>query len=331
MLFPELERPGSGLVGIARLANESNLLEQKRSVEYREIEIRRLIGRASGRKMPFEWTINPYRGCEFGCKYCYARYTHEFMELRETEQFERSIFAKRFDAASFRRELARVPPHECVAIGTATDPYQPAERRFGVTRSILEVLAEERGRSFSLTTKSDIVARDSELLAAIARRNVLHVLTTITTTDERLARVLEPFAPRPGLRLGAVRALTDAGVRVAILACPVMPLINDSPASLTAVAAAARHAGAVYMYGNVLFLKPCAQKAFFPLLDSHFPHLVRRYRERYEGKCFLRGPYVDTIRQRMHDIREEYGLTQNLTGYMPEEWLGDPQMALFDL
>ncbi|HUS05945.1 MAG TPA: radical SAM protein, partial [Bryobacteraceae bacterium] len=256
------------LVGIAKLAAASELLEGKRRVQYFDLVTRCFIGRASGRKMPFEWTINPYRGCEFGCKYCYARFAHEFMELRETEQFERQIYAKSFQPDSFRKELAAIPVRDGICLGTATDPYQPAERRFELTRRILEVFARESGRTLSVTTKSDLVARDTDLLSRIARRNILHVFVTITTTDEQLARALEPYAPRPTLRLEAVRRLSQSGVRVVILSSPVLPLINDSKANLEAVAQAAGEAGAVYMMGGVLFLKPCAQKAFFPFLEE---------------------------------------------------------------
>lgn len=319
------------LIGIAKLASEAPVLEAKRRAEYRELETRRFIGRATGRKMPFEWTINPYRGCEFGCKYCYARYTHEFMELRETEQFEREIFAKRFDARAFRRELSRIPMTDGIAIGTATDPYQPAERRFGVTRQILSVFLGEHGRTVSVTTKSDLVARDADLLEEIGRRNVAHIFLTITTTNERLARQLEPYAPRPGLRLRAIERLASAGIRVVVLCSPVMPLINDSKANLSAVAQAASDAGAIYMMGGVLFLKPCAQKAFFPFLEEAFPNLLRKYRERYESKPFLSGHYPDRIAERMREVRERFGLTRKPAGYLPEQWMGEPQMELFNL
>jgi DNA repair photolyase len=315
---------------LARLASDGELLEAKRRVEYRELPTRRFIGKASGRKMPFDWTINPYRGCEFGCKYCYARFTHEFLELRETEQFETEIYAKQFHPEAFRRELLRTPVEDGICLGTATDPYQPAERRFEVTRRILSVFADESGRTLSVTTKSDLVARDVDLLRAIGRRNVLHVYVTITTTNERLARLLEPFAPRPALRLGAVEKLASAGIRVAVLASPVMPLINDSHAGLTALARAVSKAGARYLMGGVLFLKPCAQKAFFPFLEAEFPHLLRRYKERYERGAFLGGSYPETISKRMKAIREAHGLTQKPDGYQPEEWSGDPQLLLFE-
>ena len=156
----------AALVGIARLAAASPLLDAKRRVQYFSLESRHYIGRVSGRRMPFDWTVNPYRGCEFGCKYCYARYTHEFMELRDTQQFEQQIYAKSFRPEVFRSELRRIPRQEGICIGTATDPYQPAERRYRITQHMLEVLARERGRTLSLTTKSDLVARDAGIAGA---------------------------------------------------------------------------------------------------------------------------------------------------------------------
>src|ERR1017187_2207945 len=272
----------NGLIGIAKLAAASPLLEAKRRVDYRELPTRKFITGCSSARVPFSYTVNPYRGCEFGCKYCYARYTHEFMELRDPEDFELRIFAKEWNAGAFREELARVPRREHIAIGTGTDPYQPAERRFGITRRMLEVFANERGRRLWITTKSDLVARDADLLARIAQRNRIGVNITVTTTDERIARLLEPYAPCPSLRLAAVHALTQAGIPCAVLCCPLMPLINDSEKSIDAVARAASEAGATTLHGNVLFLKPCSKQVFLPFLEMHFPHLARRYRERFE-------------------------------------------------
>src|SRR6202162_2081105 len=143
MLFDD--EPSGKLVGIARLAATSEVLEAKQRVQYFELETRRFIGRNSNSRMSFVWTVNPYRGCEFGCKYCYARYAHEFMELREPELFETKIYAKRFDAKLFRAEVQRLKRGESVWIGTATDPYQPAERRFQITRRIMDVFAGEAG------------------------------------------------------------------------------------------------------------------------------------------------------------------------------------------
>src|SRR5579862_2310460 len=169
------------LVGIARLAARSPILEAKRRVEYLELESHSFLTRCYSDRLPFRWMINPYRGCEFGCKYCYARYAHEFMELRDPLQFERKIFAKRFDPGQLHRELARLDQGETVALGTATDPYQPAERRYRVTRAILEVFASTAGLRLGITTKSDLIPRDLDLLTEISRRHYLGVHMTVTT------------------------------------------------------------------------------------------------------------------------------------------------------
>ncbi len=313
------------LVGIARLAAASDLLEGKRVVEYFELETRRFIGRGSGR-MRSIWTVNPYRGCEFGCKYCYARYAHEFMELRDPELFERKIYAKRFEKPAFRAELRRLKHGETVWIGTATDPYQPAERRFRIMRAMLEVFALERGFDLGITTKSDLVGRDAGLLAQIARNNRVGVHLTITTLDEALARLLEPRAPRPALRLGAVKKLSDAGVRVTVLAHPVMPLINDSEESLEEVCAAAAKNGASGFSAGPLFLKPCAQQVFFPFLEQRFPHLVRRYRERFERSPYLKGAYPEMIEERLKNIRARHRMQPQEA----PEWPLSDQMDLFE-
>jgi DNA repair photolyase len=280
--------------------------------------------------MPFRWMINPYRGCEFGCKYCYARYTHEFMELRQSEEFETKIFAKAFDPVRFRDELTRLDCGETIAIGTATDPYQPAERRFEITRRMLEVLAQMSGFHLWITTKSNLVTRDVPVLREIARRHYLRIAMTITTVDAKLARLLEPRAPRPDLRLQAVRMLTDAGLRTVVLCAPVLPLINDQEESLDALAKAAASAGARGFGGNVLFLKPCARQVFLPFLEERFPHLVRKYRERFERAAYLRGAYPDKIREIVREVRSRYGLDRAEPQSAPELWPRVAQMELFE-
>src|SRR5216684_3345671 len=327
MLFED--DPPPQLVGIARLAASSPTLETKQRVEYLELETRRFIGRASGSRMRFVWTVNPYRGCEFGCKYCYARYAHEFMELRDPNLFERKIFAKRFQPVPFRQELKKVKNGESVWIGTATDPYQPAERRFRITRKMLEVIAGERSIEIGITTKSDLIGRDVALLAQIAKRNVVRVHITVTTLDEALARLLEPLAPRPALRLGAVRKLSDAGVVVSVLAHPVMPLINDSEKSLDGVCQAAAENGASAFSAGPLFLKPCARQVFFPFLEQHFPHLVRRYKERFEKSAYLKGHYPEALSARVEKLVSRYGLAPRDAEELPSGWPVDPQMGLF--
>src|SRR5882757_4691894 len=197
--LPLFALPGkSPLVGIARLASEGESLREGHNVEYFTLPAKSLLNRCtSGRGMPFTWTINPYRGCEFGCQYCYARYTHEFMELRDGREFEQKIYVKQHTSELLRHDLRRVKPGEQIAIGTATDPYQPAERRFEVTRGILEELARHEGLDLGIVTKGNLILRDVDLLQQIGRKNQLMVSVTITTLNANLARILEPRAPRP--------------------------------------------------------------------------------------------------------------------------------------
>lgn len=326
MLFPVA--PSPPLTGIARLAAASPRRAAKRRVEYFELATRRYFTRCQSARVPFDWTLNPYRGCEFGCKYCYARYTHEFMELREALSFETRIFAKQWDARAFREELARIPRRDWIALGTATDPYQPAERRFRITRAMLEILAGERGRRLSLTTKSDLVRRDTDLLEAVARRNVLHVAVTITTMDEALARLLEPYAPRPALRMAAVAELAAHGIAAGVLASPILPGINDSEETLEELARRAAEAGAASLTGSVVFLKPCTHTVFFPFLEEKFPHLAEGYRRQFGSSAFLRGAYPRIIARRLEAVRQRHGLAATFPDELPEGWEPEPQLEL---
>jgi DNA repair photolyase len=325
MLFGD--SPSPGLVGIAKLAAQSDVLEAKRVVQYFELESRTALNRTRP-GMPFEWSLNPYRGCEFGCRYCYARYTHEFMELRESVDFEDRIYAKSSIGPILRRELKRIDGGQSIAIGTATDPYQPAERRFHRTRQALEVFAEHGGLALSITTKSDLVRRDIPLLREIAKRNTVSVNVTITTLDTSLARVLEPRAPRPELRLKAVQAIAEAGIPVGVFPNPIMPLITDQAERLDRLAKAARDRGATYFGGGVLFLMPCSRKVFFPFVEKHFPHLLRRYQEKYEREAYLKGPYREIIRERIAAIRDRYGLAAGPPRREVASW-SDSQGLLF--
>src|SRR5215469_3978021 len=216
---PEDSSPS--LVGIAKLAASGESIRQGHDVEYFTLPAKGLLNRCvSKRKLPFTWTINPYRGCEFACKYCYARYTHEFMEMREGVDFERKIYVKQQAAWLLRQDLRKVKRGEEIAIGTATDPYQPAEKRYEVTRGILEELALHNGLEIGIVTKSELVTRDIDLLKRVSEHNSLFVNLTITTLDVKLARILEPRAPRPDLRLDAVRELCAAGVKAGVICAP---------------------------------------------------------------------------------------------------------------
>jgi DNA repair photolyase len=307
-LLPDFEsRPQ--LVGIARLAAAGESLREGHNVEYFTLGTRSLLNRVvTRRNLPFTWAINPYRGCEFACKYCYARYTHEFMELRDSVEFERKIFIKQRAAALLRSELKKVKRGEEIAIGTATDPYQPAERRFEVTRAILEELAKHSGLEIGIVTKSNLVTRDAEILRRVGEHNRIFVNVTVTTVDVELARKLEPRAPRPDLRLEAVRQLNLAGVDAGVICAPVLPEITDRPRDLEALVKAASEAGAKYIFANPLFLKPCSAAVFVPFLAEHFPALVDNYKKRYESRAFLPPGYAQRLSLQMARLREKYGI-----------------------
>ena len=282
-------------------------LDHGHEVEYFSLPVRSLLNRCTSARMPFTWTINPYRGCEFACKYCYARYTHEFMEMRDGLDFERKIYVKQHTAELLRHDLKRVKAGEDIAIGTATDPYQPAERRFEVTRAIMEELARHEGLSIGVVSKSTLMVRDIELFQRIAAKNDFEINLTITTLDTHLARVLEPRAPRPDLRLEVIRKLAAAGVRAGVIVAPVMPGISDSPQQLDALVKAAKQAGARYIFANALFLKPCSEAIFMPWLRQEFPALAEKYRERYQSRAFLPTAYRKRLSSLMAALRSKHG------------------------
>lgn len=333
------EEAPAPLVGIARLAAEGESVRTGHNVEYFTLESRSILNRCTAPRMPFTWTINPYRGCEFACKYCYARYTHEFMEIKDSLEFERQIYIKQGSCPTpvpcddkdttlslrdkggaqvkpgenlrylLRRDLKKVKPGEEIAIGTATDPYQPAERRYEVTRTLLEEFALHSGFDIGIVTKSDLIVRDIDVLRRVAKTNRLFVNLTITTLDPQLARILEPRAPRPDLRLKALRALNLSGIDAGVICAPVLPGITDQPRELEQlVAETARHGGK-YIFANPLFLKPCSASVFLPFLEKEFPQLVGEYKRRFEGKAFVSAAHRKRISELMRKLRSKYGIT----------------------
>lgn len=317
------------LVGIARLAAEGNLLAEKRRVEYRTLPTRKWLNRCHSNRVPFHWSINPYRGCEYGCKYCYARFTHEFLERRETAAFETEIYAKDWDSAAFRDELNSVKPGHILGIGTATDPYQPAERKFRLTRRVLEALLPLRGVSIFITTKSNLVPRDIDLLTQLSGHNEVGVTFSVTTMNRDLARLTEPLAPRPDLRMQAVAQLAAAGISVGVIANPVLPLLTDSEENLESVASAAKLAGAHQFGANVLFLQPCAQRVFFPFLAEKFPQYLGRYQASFAPGAYLKGKYPERIRQLVDRIRERVGIPARALEFTLPSPPPGAQMLLF--
>jgi DNA repair photolyase len=310
------------LVGIARLAAVSPAAQTTRKSEERPqyflLPVKSILNRCDSNRVPFEWTINPYRGCEFGCKYCYARYTHEYMEL-DGNEFEKKIYVKQNAAALLTNDVARKYSYEKgsavgegggpehIAIGTATDPYQPAEREYGVTRACLEELAKREGLSVSIVTKSNQIVRDIDVLKRIAERSELSLNITITTLRTRLARLLEPRAPRPDLRLAAVKQLHDAGLRVGVSASPLIPGITDRDGDLEEVAAAAKDAGAEWFFSGVLFLMPASAKTFLPFVRDKFPRLAKQYEQWYARNGYAPEDYRKKMSERVARIKKKHG------------------------
>jgi DNA repair photolyase len=314
------ERASARLVGIARLAASSPPAETRRKSaekpEYFVLPVKSILNRCDSKRVPFEWTINPYRGCEFACKYCYARYTHEYMELDGSE-FEKKIYVKK-DAApllawdvahkySYESEASGGARPDHIAIGTATDPYQPAEREYGVTRACLEELAKKEGLSVSIITKSNQIVRDIDVLQRVAERSNLGIDITITTLRAGLTRLLEPRAPRPDLRLAAVKQLREAGLAVGVSASPLIPGITDRDGDLEAVAEAAKEAGARWFFSGVLFLMPSSAKQFLPFVREKFPRLAKQYEEWYSKNGYAPEEYRKKASLRVARIREKFG------------------------
>ena len=342
-LFPILQP--APLTGLARIAAEGEHTEDGHLIEFRTLQVRSVLNRTVSRRgLPIDLTINPYRGCEFGCRYCYARYTHTFfaprlggsgrdgaegiapaaasgtggvnrpdaaeIDFHDPDTFERVIFMKQNVAWLLEQELRRVDPALEIALGTATDPYQPIERRAMITKSILEVFARKQGLKLGIVTKSRLIERDIDLLRRIARRNRLVVYITITTPDVALARQLEPRAPRPDLRLAAVRKLHEAGIATGVLCSPLLPGITDSEAAIDSMARHAAAAGANFFSANPLFLKPCSRPTYLSFVREHFPALVADYDRRFGAADFAAPPYRRQLARAVARACRRYGLRQ---------------------
>jgi DNA repair photolyase len=326
-LFPILP---SGPSGLARLAAEATHADDGHLIEFKAMQARSILNHSVSKRMGrVAWSINPYRGCEFGCKYCYARYTHEFLRPEPVAEvpkgafeapqqgwalaFEREIYLKENAAWLLEQELRKIDPAQEIAIGTATDPYQPIERRVGITRSLLEVLAKREGLRIGIVTKSRLIERDVDLLRAISQKNHLVVHLTITTTDAKLARLLEPRAPRPDLRFGAVKKLREAGIVTGVLCSPLLYGLNDSVGSVEEVARRAREAGASFLGGHPLFLKSCSRPTYLSFVREHFPHLLTEYERRFATMDFADGEYRQAMAARIRGACRKFGLAERST------------------
>jgi DNA repair photolyase len=232
------------------------------------------------------------------------------VDFRDPEAFERVIFLKQNAAWLLEQELKRIDPAMEIALGTATDPYQPIERRVGITRSLLEVFARKDGYPLGIVTKSKLIERDVELLAEIGRRNILVVHITITTADAELARKLEPRAPRPDLRFAAVQRLREAGITVGILCCPLLPGITDSEEAIDGMARRAAAVVACFFAANPLFLKACSRPTYLSFVREHLPSLVGEYERRFGAADFAAPPYRRQLAEMVERACRRYGLRQ---------------------
>jgi DNA repair photolyase len=299
------------------------VLDQRtRGTTFIRLPVRSVLNNPTSTGMGF-WSINPYVGCEFGCTYCYARDTHRWVmeradgrtggqvdRLPPEEAFEREILVKEEVAEVLARTLkpAQVAGHTLV-IGTATDPYQPAERQFRLTRRILEVLRSYHGLSIGIITKSPLITRDLDLLQKLSERNEVTVNISLATADRRLARRLELRSPIPEARLRALRRLTQGGVYAGLLVAPIIPGITDDWAGLARLIEAAKEAGARYVVGSALRLGPAARHRFLPLLEQEFPELAERYRRHYAGKDHVSQSYQDALTRRLRLLQQAYGFS----------------------
>lgn len=290
-------------------------IRRRAGVEYHDLVARDILNRVDSPRLPFQWSVNPYRGCEFGCAYCYARDTHGFFELDDPLEFESRIFVKRRAAESLRRKLRRSDLRgQSIAIGTATDPYQPAEKHYEITRSLLEVFAEVEGLSLSITTKSPLVVRDLDLLTELDRRHAVEVHVTITTVDAALARRVEVHAPDPGARLRTVSRLAEAGIAVRVNCMPVMPGINDDEEVLEPLVEAVKAAGAYDLGAQALFLKPTARIHFFAWLAREFPELQGLYRRLYATRDYLDDGARERLLSTYRRLKLAAGLPRSAPG-----------------
>ncbi len=290
--------------------------ERGRGTRFLALSVRSVLNTSATTGMGF-WSINPYVGCEFGCTYCYARDTHRYaMErsgvpaepLPAWQAFEQRILVKTGVADVLARTLdpSRLGEHSLV-IGTATDPYQPAERRFRLTRRVLEVLLQHRGLALGVITKSPLVTRDIDLLGRLGERHEVTVNISLATLDRRLARRLELRSPVPEARIRALGRLTAAGIHAGLLVAPILPGITDDRAGLDRLMGAAKEAGARYVVGSALRLGPAARQRFLPMLAREFPGLAERYARHYARSEGVSAAYQRALSERLHQLQRHHG------------------------
>jgi DNA repair photolyase len=293
------------------LSRIGGIVDRRRDAVFKDLRSDSLLNRLTGSGMPFGWTVNPFRGCEVGCRYCYARPTHEYLGHTDPVDFEERIYVKITDMGRLRRDLKRARDSgQEVAIGAATDPYQPAESRFRITRRVLEAMVRVPGLRVGITTKCTGLVRDIDLLRELARGSDLRVNVSLISLDHALLRLIEPRAPRPDLRLRAMRAVAEAGIRTRIFVMPVLPLITDGEAGLRALLIAAREAGAEEAIAQALFLRtPTARDFFLDFVRREFPWALPRYLELFPRPGSAPPAVRDGIERLVAAVAREAGFT----------------------
>ena len=281
------------------------------AASYQEITCRSALNPVKG--MPFNWTLNPYRGCTHACHYCFARRYQTQFELGPDDHFSSFILVKANFVEVLARELDRPGwTREQVAVGTATDPYQPIEGQYKLTRRSLEALLAAK-TPVGLVTKGPMVVRDADLLAELGRRAGCTVYLSVPSTDEEAWRTLEPGTAHPLQRLRAVRTLRDAGVNAGVLMAPVVPGFTTHPAKLEATIKAIADHGAAFMGANIMYLKGGTKDHFMGFLASQFPHMVEGYNRLYAG-AYAKSDYVSGVRGMISVLQDRYDLRRRTRG-----------------
>ena len=267
---------------------------------YREEPCRSALNRVKG--MPFAWSLNPYMGCAHRCTFCYVRAFELRADRPADDRYGRSIRVKTNVAEVLRRELARTSwQSEGIVIGAATDPYQPAEGRYRLTRACIEVLAEAHN-PFSIITRGPLVVRDTDVLAEASSRADVSVTFSVPTLDERVWRTTEPGTSPPHQRLRAARVLVEAGVQVGIGMAPILPGLSDRPEQIAAVVRAAREAGVSGVWANLLYLRPGTREHFLEALARDWPEELARYERLYAGRAYLPEAETRPVRDRVRQL-----------------------------
>jgi DNA repair photolyase len=299
-------RPGVPAPSLAaRMGDET--LRERGGVEYRELKARSLLNRCDAPRMPFKWTVNPYRGCAMGCRYCYAAYTHEFMGIAGAD-FHSLIYVKTGAREETERRLAAVVrTGETIALGTATDPYQPGEAEAKVTRGFLEMGARHRNVRLGIVTKGALILRDLELLQKIHRRSRVSVHVSLISPHAELIRKLDPWAPPPDVRIEVMRRLVEAGIETSLGLAPVLPGLTDDEASLDLLLERVAAAGVRRMFTNVLFLRSPTREKFLAWLAAEFPRYLEAYQRAYATRVYLEGPYRRAIDATVARLKRKHG------------------------